>query len=275
MSEESPQKEPKTLNQEAQDIWNQNAQWWDEYIGPDGNDFHRTLVAPATERLLNLRPNELVLDVAWGNGQFSRRMAQLGARVVAFDFSEKFIERAKAHTTENAERIEYRVIDATEAGQLMTLGKGRFDAAVCTMALMDMSPIEPLISALGQLLKAGGRFVFSVMHPCFNSVGCKAVVEKEEKGGELIITYFIKVSEYIQPTTWKGLGIIGQPVPHYYFHRPISELFNTCFRVGFVLDGMEEPAFHPSTEGNWTFSWANYPEIPPVLVARMRLMDGT
>ena len=275
MSEDSPQKVPQTLNQETQDIWNQNAEWWDEYIGPDGNDFHRTLVAPATERLLNLRPNELVLDVACGNGQFSRRMAQLGARVVAFDFSEKFIERAKAHTTENAERIEYRVIDATEVDQLMTLGKGRFDAAVCTMALMDMSTIEPLISALRQLLKGSGRFVFSVSHPCFNATGCKKVVEEEDRAGELITVYSVKVSEYIRPSTKKGLGIIGQPAPHYYFDRPISVLFNTCFRAGFVMDDMEEPAFEPMADARRTFSWSNYSEIPTVLVARMRFMGDT
>ena len=71
----------------------------------------------------------------------------------------------------------------------------------------------------------------------------------------------------------KGIGIIGQPVPQYYFHRPISVLFNTCFSAGFVLDGLEEPVFNQPTEGTSPFGWANYKEIPPVLVARMRLMQ--
>ena len=183
--------ELKTLNQEVQEIWNQNAEWWDEQIGSEGNNFHRTLIVPATERLLALQKDELVLDIACGNGQFSRRMAQLGAQVVALDFSEKFIGRAKARSTGYTDRITYRVIDATDTDQLMTLGKRRFDAAVCTMALMDIATIEPLASTLSQVLKAGGRFVFSLMHPCFNSTGCKAVVEKEERDGELIITHSI------------------------------------------------------------------------------------
>ncbi len=37
------------------------------------------------------------------------------------------------------------------------------------MALMDMADIEPLFSALRELLKPGGRFVFTVCHPAFNS----------------------------------------------------------------------------------------------------------
>ncbi|MCZ6676512.1 MAG: class I SAM-dependent methyltransferase [Candidatus Poribacteria bacterium] len=272
MSESSSTKTPQSLHQEVQEIWDGNAAWWDEYIGPEGNDFHRLLVAPATERLLNLRPNELVLDVACGNGQFSRRMAQLGAQVVAFDFSRNFIERAKGHTTEHVDRIEYRVIDATDTDQLMTLGTGRFDAAVCNNALMDMTTIEPLASALGQLLKPGGRFVFCVSHPCFNSTGCRKIVEEEDREGELITTYAIKVSAYIEPVASKGVGIIGQPAPHYYFDRPISLLFNTFFRAGFALDGIEEPAFDRLADGRRTFSWSNYPEIPPALIARMRLI---
>jgi hypothetical protein len=33
---------------------------------------------------------------------------------------------------------------------------------------MDMASITPLLSVLPQLLRPGGRFVFSVTHPVFN-----------------------------------------------------------------------------------------------------------
>ncbi|MEE8390265.1 MAG: hypothetical protein V3S14_05630 [Anaerolineae bacterium] len=45
------------------------------------------------------------------------------------------------------------------------------------------------------------------------------------------------------------------------------------FDAGFVLDGLEERAFppdHPSDRSPLTWG-ANFSEIPPVLVARMRL----
>lgn len=261
------------LNRETRDIWDRNAEWWDDRMG-EGNDFQRILIGPATERLLELRPGETVLDIACGNGAFARRMAQLGAQIVAFDFSERFLARAKGRSAEHVDRIDYRLIDATDEAQLLALGKRRFDAAVCTMALMDMATIEPLISALSQLLKSGGRFVFSVMHPCFNNAdGSQMVVETEDRQGEIIRVYSVKVSKYIQPSVAKGIGIIGQPVPQYYFHRPIRVLFNICFGAGFVLDGIEEPVFDQPTEGTSPFGWANYKEIPPVLVARMRLMQ--
>jgi hypothetical protein len=140
------------------------------------------------------------------------------------------------------------------------------------MALMDMAAIEPLISALSQLLKAGGRFVFSVLHPCFNSsAGCKLMAEEVDRDGELVVTYAVQVSRYIRSSAAKGVASAGQPVPQYYFHRPLSVLFDTCFRAGFVVDGLEEPVFGDAVGGSRLLSWGNYREIPPVLVARMRL----
>ena len=65
-------------------IWDQNADYWSERMG-EGNDFHRLLIGPGQERLLNLRLGETVLDIGGGDGQFARRMAQLGAHVVARD----------------------------------------------------------------------------------------------------------------------------------------------------------------------------------------------
>jgi 2-polyprenyl-3-methyl-5-hydroxy-6-metoxy-1,4-benzoquinol methylase len=265
--------DPKRLNRETQQIWDANARFWDARFG-EGNNFQRLLIGPATERLLALRPGELVLDAACGNGAFSRRMAELGAQVVAFDFSEQFLELARARTAERpdlAGRIEYHQIDATDRAQLLALGSGRFDAAVCTMAVMDMAEIDPLLSAASQLLKPGGRFVFSVTHPCFSTTTMRKVVEEEDRGGELVTTYAVKISRYITPTTAKGLGMIGQPLPQLYFDRPLSLILGACFAAGFVLDGLEEPVFPEGADANRPFSWENFREIPPVLVARLIL----
>jgi len=93
--------QPIELNEETRAMWDQKASFWDERMG-DGNDFHRLLVSPAAERLLNLQPGEMVLEIACGNGVFSRHMAQLGVCVIATDFSAQFLERARARTTEHA-----------------------------------------------------------------------------------------------------------------------------------------------------------------------------
>lgn len=163
------------------------------------------------------------------------------------------------------------MLDATDYEQLMSLGEGQYDAAVCTMAIMDMVAIEPMLSALTRLLKPAGRFVFSVMHPCFNNMGTTKLVEEEDRAGEIVTTHSMKVIRYLHQPVVKGLGILNQPVPQNYFHRPLHVLFGACFQAGFVMDGLEEPAFGPEYTSPNHISWLNFHETPPVLVTRWRM----
>jgi SAM-dependent methyltransferase len=200
-------------------------------------------------------------------------MAELGASVVAFDFSERFIERAKAHSVEKAGRIEYLVMDATDEGALISLGEGRFDAAVATMALMDMPSIEPLLRVLPRLLRPGGRFVFSVTHPCFNHTGVSRIVEEEVRDGEIVMTYALKIVSYDDGKPKKGIGIMGQPEPHYYFDRTLQGLLGACFRAGMVMDGIEELRVETTNDMEKPFAWSNFP-VPNGMVARMRVLGS-
>src|SRR5260370_38243037 len=81
------------LNEEVREIWDKNADYWNERMG-DGNDFHRILIGPTQERLLNLQPGETVVYIGGGNAQFARRMAQLGAHVRALALSARMFDSA-------------------------------------------------------------------------------------------------------------------------------------------------------------------------------------
>jgi 2-polyprenyl-3-methyl-5-hydroxy-6-metoxy-1,4-benzoquinol methylase len=267
---------PPDLNEEVKRIWNANTEWWDDRIG-DGNQFQVQLIEPVTERLIEIAPGTRVLDVACGAGRFARRMAELGAEVVAIDLSEKFIARAKSRTPAEMKNVEYRVVDATKREELLALGAAQFDGAVSSMALMDMEDIDPLMGALATLLRPGGWFVFSICHPCFQAPDAVRFAESTDAGGKVTNRTGMKVSQYLTPGTTKGLGIIGQPEPQYYFHRPLSVLFGAGFRNGFVIDALEEPRLTPDPDEDRRLKWLRWDEmteIPPVLVVRMRLMKG-
>ena len=126
---------------EATEVWDRIAEWWDDQIG--GGNAVQDLLEPITERLLELREGSLVLDIACGAARFARRMASLGARVVAIDHSERFIQRARQRAEGRKDEIECRVLNAADQAALLSLGLKQFDAAVRTMALMDMASIEP------------------------------------------------------------------------------------------------------------------------------------
>mgnify|MGYP000487828963 CR=1 FL=1 len=247
--------------------WEQNARWWSDRTG-EGNDFHLSLVAPAVEEMLALVPGEEVLEVACGNGAFARRMAQLGSRVTAFDFSSAFIACANEKSCDPPETVEYRVLDATRSDELATLGEGRFDAAVSNMALMDMADINPLAEAMPKLLRPGGRFVMVTAHPCFNQEAARRSLEQEPRDGGIAVVPSVRVTRYLTPFSSPGIGIRGQPVPHIYFHRPLQDLLGPFLRQGLVLTALKEKAFEDASRAATPLSWDRFPECPPLLVVR-------
>jgi SAM-dependent methyltransferase len=269
MPTETVSGDPRRLAAEVRDIWDAKADFWDERMG-DGNAFQRVLIGPSSERLLDIRPGELVLEIACGNGVFSRRLAQLGARVVATDVSRRFLELAAARPVAHPERVDYREVDAMDEPALLALGEARFDAAVCNMALMDIPEIDPLLRTLPRLLKPSGRFVFSVPHPSFNSNATRFGLEEEDRAGQLVETRYVKITDYLRVPPGLGMGMPDEPRPHWYFHRPLSMLLSACFAAGFVLDGLDEPSFGSEDASPRPLSWLNYRDIPPVLVARLR-----
>jgi SAM-dependent methyltransferase len=257
--------------EENRRIWDVNARWWDDRIG-DGNDFQTLLIEPATERLLDVVAGDTILDAASGAGRFARRMAELGARVVAFDQSAEFVARARERTSSDA-AVEYHVGDAASAESFLSPGSNRFNKAVCTMAIMDMAEIGPLFTLLSRVLTPGGAFVFSVTHPCFHSAAIQRFAEiYEEQGGRHVIRSGVKVSSYLSPSARKTEGIVGQPEPQWFFHRSISALFGFGFDAGFVVDGMEEPRLPEAEKPEAGVRWNDMPDIPPVMVVRMKLL---
>lgn len=205
--------------EESRNAWNANAEFWDEQMGDASNEFHRTVVRPGVSRLLNVQPGDFVLDVACGNGNYSAYMAERGARVVAFDYSEKMIALARKRQKKYAGNIEFCVADATNERDLMDLKRGKpYGKAVSNMAVMDIADVTKLFFWVNKLLAADGIFVFATQHPCFVTL----------------------TDRYLTPHAYFGEAILGQPQQQCYYHRSLQEILGLCFSGGFAVDGFLE-----------------------------------
>lgn len=212
----------KDTNMESLNAWETNAQFWDNKMGDDSNRFHCEVVRPHTEELLDIKTDDLVLDIACGNGNFSKRLVEQGAKVIAFDYSPKMIELAKTRRVDILDNVNFNVCDATDYNQLMKLRQNKpFTKAVANMAIMDISDIEPLFKAVYNMLCEKGIFVFATHHPCFSYPN----------------------DDYFTPCVHKGVAIEGQPVLQNYYHRSMQDIFHVAFSCGFILDGFYEVPF--------------------------------
>ena len=123
--------------EESKKIWEENAQFWDNAMGDESNEFHREVVRPKVTELLSPNPADYILDIACGNGNYSSYLAQRGASVVAFDYSKKMIELAKRRQSQYAKQIEFCVADATDRKSILELkriSKQFLDLTLCNSA---------------------------------------------------------------------------------------------------------------------------------------------
>ena len=135
------------------------AEWYEQWIGDAP-----PLIA-AQDGLLPAVAGARVLDLACG-GRMSRYLARRGADVVGVDVSAAMLGKARAAGPAG---ITYLRADVTGAP---TWWDGRpFDGCTCELALMDIDDLAGALATVAAVLRPGGWFVASVMHPCFPGNG--------------------------------------------------------------------------------------------------------
>lgn len=180
-------------------------------------------------------PGARVCDIACGEGYVSRFLARSGAgEVVGVDISAKLIEAAeKRHNLAN---LSHQVEDAHH---LRSLVDNHFDIAVSQMAMMDIPDFQSMFRAVHRVLRPGGLFAFSLLHPCFESPYLlpDEVPFVEDEAGNLLACV---VRWYGSEGHWQsgGDGVRGHMGA---YHRMLSTYINGLLRAGFRLERIDEP----------------------------------
>ncbi len=149
----------------AQARYDQFAEWYEQWIG----DALPLLAAHAG--LLPAVTGERVLDLACGQGRMSRYLAGLGGDVTGIDISAAMLAKAREA---GPEIITYIHADVTRHPAWWD---GRpFDGCTCELALMDIDDLAGALSTVTAVLRPGGWFAASIVHPCFpgNELGCSS-----------------------------------------------------------------------------------------------------
>lgn len=120
--------------------------------------FGRSTTAEARRiaELLDVQPDDRVLDVACGPGNTTRRLlAGLGpdGRVTGVDLAESMLRRARADTHDP--RIDYRRADAIA----LSFADETFDAVTCLGALYLMPDPMRAVDEIARVVRPGGRVV--------------------------------------------------------------------------------------------------------------------
>jgi ubiquinone/menaquinone biosynthesis C-methylase UbiE len=188
-----------------------------------------------------------ICDLACGQGLVARHLARLGARVTGIDLSAKLLEIARREELAQPLGIVYRLGDAQT---LDGIPEATFDGVVCSLALMDIPDLAATFRAVRRVLRAGGWFVFSITHPCFQIPPLPSL----DWAG----------SSYFAEGFWRSdypHGVRGKVGA---YHRMLSTYLNALSDASFHLERIIEPSGAAETSRRLP----SEPEAPKFLIIR-------
>ncbi|QDP96477.1 class I SAM-dependent methyltransferase [Microlunatus elymi] len=211
--------QPTTSKPTTHSRYESHADWYLQYT----KDWRSTAAAYLPPELAGRR----VLDLACGWGQLSRIMADQGAEVTGVELSESFVRQAIRLDQERPTKINYLRGDATDT----TWWEGEpFDGVVCNMALMDIDDLDAALCTAATVIKPGGWFLITLLHPCFPG----------DPGDPTNLSSWPPDRGYAAEGWWSTneSGVRGHVGAN---HRMLSSYLNSILAAGFILDHFDEP----------------------------------
>jgi SAM-dependent methyltransferase len=218
------------------------AEWYDGWVGKDGSKHHQKLAIPAVLKLLDLQPGEKVLDVGAGQGVLCPHIVNGGGQYVGVEISKRLLASARKHHGAQGQFIEG---DALNLPALPGLDSGGFDALIFLLSLQDMDPLEGALESAAWALRAGGRMVLLLTHPCFR-------VPRQSGWGwdEGRKLRYRRIDRYLTPLPvplksypGKQMGVTTS------FHRPLQDYVNGLADCGMVIDRIQEIPTYKEVRG--------------------------
>jgi len=131
--------------------FNEKAAIWDKTVAE-----RDTTRLERMAKRLKIKPGSIVLDVGTGTGVFIhfllREMGK-GGRIIALDFAEKMLRRARAKGFNG--NIDYLCADVTN----IPLGNEIFDIIVCYSSFPHFQDKSRALAEMNRVIKRGGRLL--------------------------------------------------------------------------------------------------------------------
>ncbi len=224
---------------EVAEAWDRNADLWIRHVRAGWDELRETFNNPMFFAFAPDLADRAVIDLGCGEGRNTREMARRGAQVTGIDVSRRMIAAAKATEAVEPLGIAYRVASFS---QLDCCAGESFDLALSTMALMDGPDFAGAARETYRVLRPGGGFCFSVLHPCFVTPRQKWVRDDQGKEtGFVVGDYFV---EDVHIDRWRFQAAPEEDgalfaVPR--FPHRMETYINGLCEAGFRITGMQEP----------------------------------
>lgn len=217
-----------------------NAEQYNAHVlDPNDSIFHSYYEKPALRaELLELNDKD-VLCIGCGSGVDAQWLADQGANVTGIDISEGLIAIGKRDRPD----LNLQVMDMEE----LAFPDDTFDVACSSLAVHYLDTMTPALQEARRVLKPGGSYVLSSMHPIDSSMNMYD--EDSKKGARLD---WVEDKDTQQRTVhgdyMAASGDGTRPVIGYLgdidvtaYHRTFSTMFEQITASGFKIEKVIEP----------------------------------
>lgn len=216
--------------------WGKVASWYDDYLSsPDS--YQEKVVLPNLMRVISPKKGELILDLACGQGFFSGKLAEVGARVTGADISSELIAKAKARLRD----IEFAVAPANK----LPFANATFETIICVLAIQNIAEIDQTFAECKRVLKPKGRLIMVINHPAFRVPQASdwSFDDKAKTQSRIVNKYLseIKTKIDMHPGSTKKTYTVS-------FHRPLQVFVKLLSKHGFAITKLEEWISHKKSE---------------------------
>lgn len=183
--------------------------WADQY---DDNanrtrDLNRQCLRRADLPLAGAR----VFEAGCGTGLNTEYLAAQALQLVAMDFSEAMLERARDRVDSAAVRFE-----AGDITQQWPAADAAFDVVVITLVLEHVEQLGPVFEQARRVLTVGGLLYIAELHPYRQLAGGQARFTPEGGGREeLVPAWQHTVSEFVSEAQQKGFRLQRMDEPSF------------------------------------------------------------
>jgi len=144
-----------------------------------------------------------VLELGCGTGLNTEWLAGRAGHVVATDFSDEMLARARRRLDPGS--VTLQTLDVTEPWPFDT---GGFDAVVATLVLEHVEALGPVFQEARRTLRNGGMFYLAELHPYRQFGGTQAHFEDAATGETVVIDAFTHpVSEFVNAGVEAGFAV--------------------------------------------------------------------
>lgn len=213
--------------------WGKVANWYDDLLENGGGTYQKDLVLPNLLRLMDLKKGERMLDVACGQGFFTREFAKTGVVLTGVDISKELIDIAKK---KSPKEISFFVSKADK----LPFEDATFDKVSIILAIQNIENISGVFSEAKRVLKTKGKVFIVMNHPCFR------ISKKSDWGfDDKKSIQYRRIDAYSSDIMTKiemNPGEKDSKKKEYTvsFHKSLGNYFKIFQKNGFVVSNLEE-----------------------------------